>query len=165
MFQFFQKSIFDPNTCTLPKSPNNGFRWCPLGKLSHLGLEQLCYLILPLEATTVILLPRHLSTISATPRIQLRFLNAIIKVNKFPPWPFSTKSNTPLRRKTHASDSHRWSPLPWLCLLRWQPCEPSYRQQKRQWSDSRATSVQFWFVYILSGPERHRFNNGVTTER
>ena len=41
MFQFFQKSIFDPNTCTLPKSPNNGFRWCPLGKLSHLRLEQL----------------------------------------------------------------------------------------------------------------------------
>ena len=37
----FQKSIFDPNTCTIPKSPNNGFRWCPLGKLSHLGLEQL----------------------------------------------------------------------------------------------------------------------------
>ena len=23
-------------------SPNNGYRWCPLGKLSHLGLEQLC---------------------------------------------------------------------------------------------------------------------------
>ena len=22
-------------------SPNNGYRWCPLGKLSHLGLEQL----------------------------------------------------------------------------------------------------------------------------
>ena len=41
MFQFFQKSIFDPNTCTLPKSPNNGFRWCLLGKLSHMGLEQL----------------------------------------------------------------------------------------------------------------------------
>ena len=42
MFQFFQKIIFDPNTCTLPKSPNNGFRWCPLGKLPHMGLEQLC---------------------------------------------------------------------------------------------------------------------------
>ena len=37
----FQKSIYDPNTCTTPKSPNNGFRWFPLGKLSHLGLEQL----------------------------------------------------------------------------------------------------------------------------
>ena len=45
MFPFFQKSIFDPNTCTLPNSPNNGFRWCPLGKLSHLGLEQLIYYI------------------------------------------------------------------------------------------------------------------------
>ena len=22
-------------------SPNNGYRWCPLGKLSHLGMEQL----------------------------------------------------------------------------------------------------------------------------
>ena len=44
-----------------------------------------CYSILPLEATTVILLPSHLSTISATPRIQLRSLNDIIKVNKLPP--------------------------------------------------------------------------------
>ena len=88
MFQFTQKSVFDPNTCTLnwapitgtvdlpfkrkksintcttffcmywyvsiyseecfwPQymysklSPNNGYRWCPLGKLSHLGLEQI----------------------------------------------------------------------------------------------------------------------------
>ena len=40
-FKCFQKCIFDSNTCTLPKSPNNGFRWCPLGKWSHLGLEQL----------------------------------------------------------------------------------------------------------------------------
>ena len=24
-------------------SPNNGFCLCPLGKLSHLGLEQLCH--------------------------------------------------------------------------------------------------------------------------
>ena len=24
-------------------SPNNGYRWCPLGKFSHMGLEQLCY--------------------------------------------------------------------------------------------------------------------------
>ena len=23
MFQFFHKIVFDPNTCTLPKSPNN----------------------------------------------------------------------------------------------------------------------------------------------
>ena len=44
-----------------------------------------CYSILPLEATTVILLPSHLSSISATPRIQLQSLNAIIKVNKITP--------------------------------------------------------------------------------
>ena len=53
MFQFFQKSIFDPNTCTTPKSPKNGFRWCPLGKLSHLGMEQLRrYVITFLFSTT-----------------------------------------------------------------------------------------------------------------
>ena len=63
-------------------------------------------LIMPLESTTVILLPSHLSTISATLQIQLRSLNAIIKVNKIPPWLLSAKSNTHLRRKTHAPDSH-----------------------------------------------------------
>ena len=31
-------------------SPNNGFRWCPLGKLSHLGLEQLVYVDRSLRA-------------------------------------------------------------------------------------------------------------------
>ena len=80
-----------------------------------------CYSILPLEATTVILLRSHLSTILATSRIQIQSLNAIIKVNKIPHWLFSAKYNTSLRRKTHAPDSHRWSPLPWLCLLRWWP--------------------------------------------
>ena len=44
-----------------------------------------CYSILRLEATTVILLPSHLSSISATPRIQLRSVNAIIKVNNITP--------------------------------------------------------------------------------
>ena len=43
------------------------------------------YSILPLEATTVILLPSHLSSILATQRIQLRSLNAIIKVKKITP--------------------------------------------------------------------------------
>ena len=43
------------------------------------------------------------------------------KVIKFPPWLFSTKSNTPLRRNTHAPNSHRWSPLSWFCLLRRRP--------------------------------------------
>ena len=70
-----------------------------------------CYSILPLEATTVLLLPRHLSTISAMPRIQLRLLNATIKVNEIPPRLFSAKSNTPLRRKTQAPDSQQWSLL------------------------------------------------------
>ena len=67
-----------------------------------------CYSILPLEATTVILLPSRLSTISAMLQIQLRSLNAIIEVNKITPWLFSAKSNTPLRRKTQAPDSHWW---------------------------------------------------------
>ena len=44
-----------------------------------------CYLNLRLEVTTMILLPSNLSSISATPRIQLRSLNAIIKVNKITP--------------------------------------------------------------------------------
>ena len=78
-------------------------------------------LIMPLEMTTVILLPSHLSNISATTWIQLQSLNAIIKVNKITPWLFSAKSNTPQKRKTHAPDSHQWSPLPWLCLLRRRP--------------------------------------------
>ena len=77
-----------------------------------------CYSNLPLEATTVILLPSNLSSISATQRIQLWSLNAIIKFNKITPWLFSAKSNTPLRRKIQAPDSHRWSLLPWSCLLR-----------------------------------------------
>ena len=42
-------------------------------------------------------------------------------VNKLPPWLFSAKLNTPLRRKTHAPDSHWWKPLPWFCLLRQPP--------------------------------------------
>ena len=44
-----------------------------------------CYSIMPLEATTMILLPSNLSSISATPQIQLRSLNDIIKVNKITP--------------------------------------------------------------------------------
>ena len=90
-----------------------------VGRHKHLTVTDCrCYSILPLEATTVVLFPSHLSTILATPWIQLRSLNAIIKVNKIPPWLFSEKSNTPQRRKTPAPDSHRWSLLPLLCLLR-----------------------------------------------
>ena len=44
-----------------------------------------CYSNLRLEVTTVILLPSNLSSISATQRIQLGSLNAIIKVNKITP--------------------------------------------------------------------------------
>ena len=44
-----------------------------------------CYSNMRLEVTTVILLPSNLSSISATQRIQLRSLNAIIKVNKITP--------------------------------------------------------------------------------
>ena len=39
-FNFSEKSFW-PQYMYLILSPNNGFRWCPLGKLSHLGLEQL----------------------------------------------------------------------------------------------------------------------------
>ena len=74
------------------------------------------------------------------------------KVIKFPHWLFSTMSNTPLRRKTKAPNSHRWSPLSWFCLLRRRPW-PSNRQQERQWSDSGATAVQFRIFCTLSGSD------------
>ena len=51
-------------------------------------------LIMTLETTAIILLPSHLSSISATPRIQLRSLNAIIKVNKITVFLTSTKCLT-----------------------------------------------------------------------
>ena len=41
MFQFFSEKYFWPQYMYCKMSPNNGFRWCPLGKLSHMGLEQL----------------------------------------------------------------------------------------------------------------------------
>ena len=37
----FSEKYFWPQNMYHKTSPNNGFRWCPLGKLSHLGLEQL----------------------------------------------------------------------------------------------------------------------------
>ena len=43
------------------------------------------------------------------------------KVIKFPPWLFSTMSNTAIGRNTHAPDSNQWKPLRWLCLLWRQP--------------------------------------------
>ena len=40
------------------------------------------------------------------------------KVIKFPPWLFSTMTNTDKGMKTHPLDSHRLKPIPWLRLLR-----------------------------------------------
>ena len=37
----FSEKYFWPQYMYHKMSPNNRFRWCPLGKLSHLGLEQL----------------------------------------------------------------------------------------------------------------------------
>ena len=45
----FSEKSFWPQYMYLTFSPNNGFRWCPVGKLSHLGLEQL--------SASVLLLP------------------------------------------------------------------------------------------------------------
>ena len=39
----FSEKYFWPQYMYHKMSPNNGFRWCPLGKLSHLRLEQLLY--------------------------------------------------------------------------------------------------------------------------
>ena len=41
MFQFIQKSVFWPQYMYPKLSPFNGYSWCPLGKLSHLGLGKL----------------------------------------------------------------------------------------------------------------------------
>ena len=41
LFSIFSETYFWPQYMYLKMSPNNGFRWCPLGKLSHLGLERL----------------------------------------------------------------------------------------------------------------------------
>ena len=37
----YSEESFWPQYMYHKMSPNNGFRWCPLGKFSHLGLEQL----------------------------------------------------------------------------------------------------------------------------
>ena len=37
----YAEKCFWPQYMYLKMSPNNGFRWCLLGKFSHLGLEQL----------------------------------------------------------------------------------------------------------------------------
>ena len=55
MFQFIQKSVFDPNTCNLILAPILGTVWCPLVKLSNLGLEHLSNL----PTLTTILYSNH----------------------------------------------------------------------------------------------------------
>ena len=62
------------------------------------------------------------------------------KVNKFPPWLFSTTSNTAIVRKIHAPDSHQWKPLPWLCLLRQRPWTIQETAVEWRWSDSWSDS-------------------------
>ena len=37
----YSEKCFWPQYMYPRLSPNNGYRWCPLGKLSHLGMEQL----------------------------------------------------------------------------------------------------------------------------
>ena len=94
--------------------------WTPLWGVRHKRLTVTngrCYSILPLEATTGILLPSHFSTILAMPRIQLQSPNAIIKVNKIPPWLFSVKSNTPLRRSFLSHSVPCWILSHWDLLL------------------------------------------------
>ena len=38
----YSEKCFWPQYMYPKLSPNNGYRWCPLGKVYHLGLEQLC---------------------------------------------------------------------------------------------------------------------------
>ena len=46
MFQFIQKSVFWPQYIYPKLSPFDGYSWCPLGTLSHLGMKQLCFIFL-----------------------------------------------------------------------------------------------------------------------
>ena len=73
------------------------------------------------------------------------------KVIKFPPWLFSTMSNSTIGRKTHMPDSHRWKPLPWLCLLRQRPWTIKATagasvewQQEQQRSNNRSVGRVRW---------------------
>ena len=46
VFSIYSEECFWPQYMYHKMNPKNGFRWCPLGKLSHLGLEQLHNVIL-----------------------------------------------------------------------------------------------------------------------
>ena len=74
------------------------------------------------------------------------------KVINFPPWLFSTMSNSAIGRKTLATDSHRWQTLPWLCLLwrlPWTIQATSEWRKERQWIDSRSVGRVIW-IHRLS---------------
>ena len=78
------------------------------------------------------------------------------KVIKFPPLLFSAMSNTPVGRKTHAPNSHRWKPLSWFCLLRWRPWtfqSTAGATVEWQWSNSSSISnclYPFWAWHTYS---------------
>ena len=52
-FSIYSEEFFWPQYMYHKMSPNNGFCWCPLGKFSHLGLEQLVYIAWCYQNTTV----------------------------------------------------------------------------------------------------------------
>ena len=73
------------------------------------------------------------------------------KVIKFPPWLFSTMSNSATDRETHTSDSHQYQPLPWFCLLRRRPWTIQATagatvewHQEWQWSNSSGVVWVIW---------------------
>ena len=56
----FSETSFWPQYKYLTLIPNNGFRWYPLGKLSHMGLEQLFstfYIILFMNCFYIVMVP------------------------------------------------------------------------------------------------------------
>ena len=73
------------------------------------------------------------------------------KVIKFPPWLFSTMSNSAIGKKTHAPESQRWQPLPWFWLLRRRPwtiqATAGSTVERHQWwqrSNSRSVGGVRW---------------------
>ena len=90
------------------------------------------------------------------------------KVIKFPPWLFSTISNTAICRKTHTPNSHQWKKLPWFCILRRWPWTFQLTvgaTVEWQWSNSSSISnclypFWAWHEIFTSGVavEQHQFN-------
>ena len=50
----YSEECFWPQYMYPKLRPNNGYRWCQLGKLSHLGLEQLSSCIYPYTSLTLV---------------------------------------------------------------------------------------------------------------